>query len=227
MRFFISFLSTVIFGTFLVGSEKMEFHSQANQDEFVCTILYDLLGKQDAGTYLEVGAGEPVYNNNTYVLEKNCGWQGVSIDISEGLMSRWYAARGNSLLSTDAIELDYLSVLEGFPNVIDYLSLDIDGYYDIVLRKVLLSKRKFKVITIEHDFYRFGDIYRSKEREILSAHGYYLLCADVSHNECAFEDWWIHPDFFPFELFQQLKSLNLEGKDCKEVMHNIKTITSN
>jgi hypothetical protein len=225
-RLLIIFLNLVILGTSLDASEKITFHSQAKQDEFVCTILYNLLGKQDSGYYLEIGAGEPIDMNNTYALEKDCGWQGLSIDISDHLMPRWHAERSNPFLLKDATQLDYCSVLEGFPQVIDYLSLDIDGDYDTVLRKVMQSNHIFKVITIEHDAYRYGDSYRNKERKILAALGYYLLCADVSHNGYPFEDWWIHPDFFSSFLFQQLLSLNLQGKDCMEVMQSIKTLIS-
>lgn len=224
MRFLTVFLSIVILGTSLDASEEIMFRSQANQDEFVYTILYDLLGKQDSGYYLEVGAGDPIHSNNTYVLEKNCGWQGLSIDIADHLTPRWSTERSNPFLLKDATQLDYCSVLEEFPQVIDYLSLDIDGQYDTVLQKVMQSNHTFKIVTIEHDAYRFGDIYRNKEREILTALGYHLLCADVSHNGYPFEDWWIHPDFFSPFLFQQLRSLNLQGKDCVEVMQNIKTL---
>lgn len=227
MRFLTVFLSVTILGASLHASEEMVFHSQARQDEFVYTVLYDLLGKQDAGYYLEIGAGEPIYINNTYFLEKNCGWQGLSIDISDELMSRWYAVRSNSLLSKDATQLDYCSILEGFPRVIDYLSLDIDDYYDTVLKKVMHSNHIFKIITIEHDAYRYGDFYRTKEREILTALGYDLLCADVSNSGLAFEDWWIYPDFFPSDLLQQLKLINLQGKDSMEIVQNIKMLISN
>ena len=78
MRFLTILLSVTILGASLNASEQVAFHSQARQDEFVYTILYNLLGKQDAGYYLEIGAGEPIHINNTYVLEKNCGWQGLS-----------------------------------------------------------------------------------------------------------------------------------------------------
>ena len=226
MRFLTPFLSAVILGTSLDASEEITFRSQANQDEFVYTMLYKLVGKQDVGYYLEIGAGEPIYINNTYVLEKECGWQGLSIDISDSFISGWAAERKNPLISEDAIRMDYCSILEGFPQVIDYLSLDVDGYYDTVLRRVLLSNRIFKIITIEHDAYRYGDLYRAVEREILTEQGYHLLCADVSYNGCAFEDWWIHADFFSPLFLQQLASLNLQGKDCMEVVRNVKTLTS-
>ena len=47
--------------------KKMHFHGQASQDEFVYTLLYALLGKEDKGYYLEIGAGHPTIINNSYV----------------------------------------------------------------------------------------------------------------------------------------------------------------
>jgi hypothetical protein len=206
----------------LDATEEIKFHSQACQDEFVYTMLYVLINKQDPGYYLEIGAGDPININNTYVFEKTCGWQGLSIDIADHLGPRWHAMRRNPLLLTDATQLDYSSVLETFPQVIDYLSLDIDCYYDLALKKILRSNRIFKIITIEHDAYRFGDIFRSRERSILREHGYHLLCADVSLGGSFFEDWWIHPSFFAPSLLQQLSSLNLHSTDCVEILKRIK-----
>ena len=204
--------------------EEGEFYSQVNQDKFVYSILYGLLDKQDKGYYLEIGAGEPIHINNSYFFEKNLQWDGVSIDISDELAERWYATRKNLLLSEDATKSNYSAVLKTFPRVIDYLSLDIDGYYDVVLEKLVCSNHIFKVITIEHDFYRYGDLYRQKERKILTGLGYYLLCSDVSDNGCAFEDWWIHPDFFPSSILSQLTSLDLRAKNYTEIMQVIRTV---
>lgn len=201
-----------------------EFYSQVNQDKFVYSILYGLLDKQDKGYYLEIGAGEPIYINNSYYFEKNLQWDGVSIDISNNLAERWYAARKNLLLSEDATQSNYSAILNTFPQVIDYLSLDVDGYYDVVLEKLMESDHVFKVITIEHDFYRYGDLFRQKERKILTGLGYYLLCSDVSNDGCAFEDWWIHPDFFPSSILSKLTSLDLQAKHYSEIMQVIGTV---
>lgn len=220
------FISLLLIGNPLSASEEVKFNSQACQDEFVYTILYKLLNKQDSGYYLEIGAGDPISINNTYVLEKNYGWMGMSIDILEPLSLQWNRLRKNPLLISDATQLDYSTLLRKFPKVIDYLSLDIDTQYDTVLKKVISSNHIFKVITIEHDAYRYGTIYRNKEREILTACGYHLLCGDISKNRCAFEDWWVHPDFIPPILLQQLKSLDLHHKDASEVIRNLKTFIS-
>ena len=128
------------------------------------------------------------------------------------------------MLVEDATQSNYSAILKTFPQVIDYLSLDIDGYYDVVLEKLVSTGHVFKVITIEHDFYRYGDLYRQNERTILTGLGYYLLCSDVSSGGLAFEDWWIHPNFFPSSIFSKLISLDLQARNYTEIMQVIRTV---
>ena len=62
------------------GSEQIhKNYSQANQDMFVLMMLD---GKRN-GTFLEIGAHEPINISNTYLLEKDFDWNGISIDIVE------------------------------------------------------------------------------------------------------------------------------------------------
>lgn len=208
--------------------DQIHSHSQASQDRFVEFILYELLGKQDNGYYLEVGASHPIELNNTYFFEKKYGWNGVSIDIDAAYKNMWPSIRENPLLIEDATKSDYRSILKPFPHVIDYLSLDIDSNYDIVLQKIFLNDYIFKVITIEHDFYKFGDKFRKNEREILSSLGYYLLCPDVSiffnGKEYIFEDWWVHPTAFPPDVFSKLISLDLKAKNNDQLIKIIRVI---
>jgi hypothetical protein len=124
------------------------------------------------------------------------------------------------------MQSDYGSILKPFPHVIDYLSLDIDASYDILLQRIPFKDYIFKIITIEHDFYRFGEEFRAEERRIFAALGYHLLCPDVSvffnGMNCVFEDWWVHSSVFPPEVFSMLKALDLKEKDHKQL---IKTLT--
>lgn len=105
-------------------------------------------------------------------------------------------------------------------------SLDVDSYYDVVLEQIPFNDYIFKVITIEHDFYRFGDIYRKKERDILISFGYYLLCPVVLHSAVgSFEDWWIHPSAFTASTLQALLSLDLTTKDHQQIIETIKRLS--
>jgi len=205
--------------------QTMPYYSQASQDRFVYVMLYELLGKSDEGYYLEIGAGHPSDGNNSYILEKILGWKGVSIDISDEYQKVWSYTRANPLVIEDATQSNYLYLLRSFPQSIDYLSLDIDSSYDIVLQKIPFHEHIFKIITIEHDFYRYGELYRKEEREILSSLGYYLLCPDVSvffnGADSVFEDWWIHPSAFSDDMISALTSLNLKGKDHSAVINLI------
>ncbi len=209
----------------VIPMDEMHFFSQASQDKFVYSMLYGLLGKQDQGFYLEIGAGEPIHINNSYFFEKNLHWNGVSIDISDNLAPRWYDVRKNLLLTENALKSDYASILRSFPKIIDYLSLDVDEHYSDVLKKIPFSDHIFKIITIEHDFYRYGDLYRQQERQILMAFGYHLLCSDVSDNGLSFEDWWIHPSFFSSSELAKLESFDLKTKDHRQLIRTIQTIT--
>lgn len=223
MRFLTVLLHLTILGISINASEDLVSHSQASQDKFVHTLLYKLLGKQDIGYYVEIGASEPITYNNTFSLEKDYGWHGLSIDISSEFKNKWQEIRKNPLIIADATQLNFSSILDEFPKLVDYLSLDIDGHYDTVLKRVIGSNHIFKIITIEHDAYRYGDVYRNEERKILSTLGYYLLCADVSNQGYAFEDWWIHPDYFPRDIFEQLTSLDLNKLEHVNLMNNIKS----
>jgi hypothetical protein len=200
-------------------------NSQASQDQFVYVLLYELLGKQGDGYYLEIGSGHPQEHNNSYVFEKTFGWKGTSLDIAD-TKKLWHSVRQNSLLIQDATKADYQSILKTFPKVIDYLSLDIDDKYDAVLQRIPLKDYIFKVITIEHDSYRLGNALKEKERSILASLGYYLLCPDVSliynGKELVFEDWWIHPSAFPADVFSKLVSLDLKAKNHDQIIKIIK-----
>lgn len=196
-------------------AEETQYFSQAGQDRFVEA----LCGHGEGGFYLEIGSADPALNNNSLFFEKTAHWKGVSIDINIAHQKKWQQERKNPLVIGDATVLDYVQVLKGFPPVIDYLSLDIDEAYDQVLEQIPLDRYQFKVITIEHDAYRFGDQYRSKEREILKKHGYHLLCADVhSPRDFQFEDWWVHPSAFPKSLIEQLEKLPLNDQGYEKII---------
>jgi hypothetical protein len=206
----------------LIRLDTETYYSQAEQDKFTYLILYGLLGKQDDGYYLEIGAGDPVTLNNTYFFERNHLWKGISIDHSRYSTRRWNLIRTNPLLIEDATKSDYKEILQSFPKVIDYLSLDIDAFYPEVLKRIPFGDYLFKIITIEHDFYLHGDIWRKEEREILDSLGYQLLCSDVSGKWGSFEDWWIHPSFFSPSELALLISLDLKMRDFRELIQLLK-----
>jgi FkbM family methyltransferase len=165
-------------------------------------------GKKE-GTYLEVGAGYPKKGNNTFLLEKEFDWKGISVDINPKSKELFDKNRKNKCICTDAVKMDYNQVLEEHykSKKIDYLQLDCDPAnitYDI-LQKIPFDSYKFGVITYEHDYYNDETgSYREKSRVFLKGKGYKLICGNISplKDKYPFEDWWIHPDLIDYKIWK-------------------------
>ena len=184
-------------------------YSQIYQDMFILSILN---GKKN-GTFLEIGGADPFKGNNTALLEKTFGWNGVSIEYDEKFIQNYRNNRSASLLRDNALTIDYERLLEeNFEgNVIDYLQLDIEpakNTYECMLR-IPFDQYKFAVITYEHDYY--VDVtrsYREKSREFLRSKGYLLVVNDLSPDgKSNFEDWWVHPEVVDLCVVEKMKSM--------------------
>ena len=186
-----------------------QFYSDAKQDQFAANILKF---KRD-GYCVDIGSCHSVISNNSYYFQ-GLDWSSISIEIERGY-NESYSTRTNGVhLNKNALEVNYKETFEEyeFPKSIDYLSLDIDTLSLDVLKILPLDEYRFKVITIEHDAYVFGDEYRDPQRNILTSHGYLLVCSNVyveqpgyEGKECPFEDWWIDPSEFDSDLIEKIK----------------------
>jgi hypothetical protein len=179
------------------GSEKIERnYSEAYQDMFVLSALN---GKRN-GTYLEIGAGNTFYGNNTALLETEFGWSGVSVDFNESFVRAHHKERKNPCVLRDATTIDYSKFLKshGFDTSIDYLQIDCDPPEVSlrILQNIPFEEYRFATITFEHDFYtNENDEVRSKSRKLLESYGYKLIVGNVSpRKNKPYEDWWIHPE---------------------------------
>lgn len=204
------------------GSESIDTnYSEAYQDMFVLSMLN---GKKD-GTYVEIGAGDPFYGNNTALLEQ-LGWTGVGIDLDPNFVEAHSQQRKNPCILRDATLIDYERFLtaQGFGEVIDYLQIDVDPA-DVslkVLMTIPFEKRKFRVITFEHDHYTNpkSDV-REKARKYLNAYGYQLVVGNVSPDENRpYEDWFVHPDLV--DSFEQMIDNERNVIMAKTYMENSK-----
>lgn len=119
--------------------------SHISQDMFVLTALN---GKKN-GTYLEIGGNHPIELNNTYLLETVFNWTGVSIEIINNFVAYHNQIRKNPAYQGDALEIDYINLLQQFklPSIIDYLSMDIDPPINTfsAFKKLPHDKVKFRV----------------------------------------------------------------------------------
>jgi FkbM family methyltransferase len=209
------------------GSEKItQNYSQIYQDIFVLSLLN---GKRE-GTFVEIGGAGPHQGNNTYLLEKDFAWKGISVEYDENQVKEYLAVRPTVVYHADALTLDYETIIKNVlkTDVVDYLQLDIEpaGNTYECLRRIPFDKIKFRVITYEHDYYAdMTRSYRDKSREYLKSKGYVLVANDLSPDGvCTFEDWWVHPDLVSHDILFQMRDIdpNNVAKDATQYMFSFK-----
>jgi tetratricopeptide (TPR) repeat protein len=195
-------------------------YSQVLQDIFVLSMLD---GKQN-GRYLEIGSGDPIHLNNSFLLESQFNWTGVGVEYNQELADK-HSSRTNKVLCKNALDINYSELLETIAqnNIVDYLQLDCEPSnvtYEI-MTKIPFHNFKFRVITYEHDHYiDISRTYRNKSREFLQQQGYLLVVNDVSpEGSCTFEDWWVHPQLVDSTILAKMLDNNLAKiKNIKEYM---------
>lgn len=176
-------------------------HSQAGQDRFALEVL----GCPVKGTFLDIGANNPIDINNTYMLEQG-GWRGLLIDNSDESARACMKVRKSPFLLLDAAgDVNWYHTLEGLGRTIDYLSLDVDEVTLQVLKKLPLDSFRFRALTIEHDAYRFGEERRAEMIAILKTYGYDVLCADVCDHGMSFEIWAVDPKLVDMKLAERFR----------------------
>jgi len=188
---------------------KFKSNSRENQDLFVLSVL----DKKQNGTYLEIGSAYPILDNNTYLLESEFGWKGISIDFNQNFVNEFNSIRKNKCTCADATMIDYDSLITNYyPSThIDYLQLDIDPPNNTfkVLQNINFQKYSFSVITYEHDFYAGGVAEREESRKILEGYGYTMVLADVMHNGLVFEDWYINEKYMMSDTWKKFIGNNI------------------
>lgn len=194
-------------------------HSQSGQDVFAYYTC-----ETDQGTFLDIGAANPVAGNNSYALECK-GWSGITIDVSPEYAPKYVGVRKAPLQVMDMTKInwdDFIAKNPMLKNPVDYLSFDIDEASLIVLRTLPFDKLRFRAITIEHDAYRHGDKFRGEMRTILQGAGYQLLAADVIvyylwegspetvalNGYLPFEDWYVKPELVDMAKAEKFRSSN-------------------
>jgi len=198
-----------------VGAEEIEHsYSQAYQDMFVLSMLDGKLN----GTYLELGACFPRCCSNTYILEKQFAWTGVSFEIDEERTNYFNEQRDNVCIAADATTYDYSSL--NLPEQVDYAQFDCDPA-DVTLKclkQVLLSNHRFSVITFETDVYANGTSVQREQQEILNSLGYQLVAMNIKCEGAIFEDWWVDPTVVPEERWKPFVSHASFGIDARDVI---------
>jgi len=171
--------------------------SQSGQDQFA----YNISGSN--GTYLEIGAHDPVINSNTFNLEVKCNWKGISVEYDKSFKMSWddNKLRKNNVVWDDAFNINYSSLIKqrDLPNRLNYLSCDIEPAENTfnVLKKVISSELSFDFISFEHDKYSIGNKYEDLSIEYLKNYNYKVAVKDVySRNKRykIYETWFVNND---------------------------------
>lgn len=199
-----------------------ENYSEAYQDIFVLSML----GGKTSGYYVEIGAGDPFYGNNTYLLENKFNWSGVSLDINQDLVDCHNQNRKHTCILKDATIIDYEKFLDviDFPKNIDYLQIDCDPpetSYRILLT-IPFDVYKFAVITYEHDYYcDDSKSFREKSRKYLESYGYIRVVSNVSIDDNRpYEDWWVHPDLVDEKMIKKMSHEETEILKAEDYILN-------
>lgn len=176
-------------------------------------MVLDVLEYKKNGFYVELGGFHSTEGSNTYHLEQDFDWQGVSFEIVDERREEFINNRKNPCFA-NALEFDYIAYFEDnhFPKQIDYLQVDIDAGYDRAMRPhgnhyttllglitLPLTQYRFSVITFEHDanmyFRNIG--MRDAQREILDALGYTLVTREIH------EDWWVDSTIISPDVYRK------------------------
>lgn len=157
------------------------------QDKFV---VETLKSKTD-GTFLDIGCHHYQEISNTYFLEKELNWRGIGIDNDHNYKQEWDIHRKNSVfICQNALTIDYDILLKQYnmPNVIDYLTIDLEPPQLAfnALQKVFETDFIFNVVTFETDAYRQLET-RDISRELFKSRGY-IFIKEVSQQD----DFYIH-----------------------------------
>ena len=200
------------------GSQDIENnYSQAFQDIFVLSMLS---GKKN-GTYVEIGGDHPLVINNSYLLESEFGWRGISFEIIQTAVNFYNSLRKNPCLCEDATTADYKKIFEDnhLPKQIDYLQVDIEPAQQTLnaLLQLPHDDYRFSVITYESDIYRDGPDCQEEAMKFLESHGYELVVRNVANEGNPYEDWYVDPQIVDAEIiskFKQVGRLSKEAINC-------------
>lgn len=172
-------------------------YSQVGQDVFAL----NLFGKN--GTYLEIGAFQPILDSNTYLLEVKNNWKGLSIELRESLKPKWKGCkeRINPVYFQDALKFDYkLKIIENnLPLHMNYFSCDIDPAKNTfaALKRVIDQGMSFDYISFEHDDYLNEESYHKIACDYLIPKGYKVAIENIfpkNKTNKIFETWFINKD---------------------------------
>ena len=197
-------------------SETSNLTSTAQNYHDVFALLCSDLKK--TGLFIDVGCSTPDHCSNVVVLLNN-GWSGVGFDLKPTLDACWLPYPNMQAHCLEMVK-DWEvanSIIEKMPPIVDYLNVDLDGFpAQYVIEKINLKSRKYRCMTIEHDAYRFGNVFKDAQRNVLLNNGYEIVITTAA------EDWYVYPSLIEPEYYSLLKSIPSQMIYDRNI-HDIKT----
>lgn len=185
-------------------------YSQASQDDFVDMVLEG----QTKGYYVDVGGAcdDHTQGSNSLMFEQR-GWNGLVVDNDPHRMVGRKCSFANTFIgdgSNNTKKLGDILKENNVPELVDYLSIDIEGQDFNALKSFIESGYSFKVATIEHNLYSRNpgvDQLKADIFNILAANGYVRVVDNAGdkatlknlHAGWAFEDWYINPKYVNYQ----------------------------
>jgi len=196
----------------------MKYYSQSNQDKWV----NEFFRSKNAGYFVDVGAYDGIQTSNTYFFEKFLNWSGICIEANSTVFNKLVNNRNSKNIELAVTDYTGECNFSGFevnkngqlvkcdtlynilkdndcPKVIDYLSLDIEGYEYIVLKDFNFGEYHINTITVEHNLYSDGPDRKEKIYNLLSTKGFIRVVEDAPcldnnpqwYNK-PYEDWYVN-----------------------------------
>lgn len=196
------------------------YYSQSNQDKWVC----EFLNFKKNGFYLDIGAYDGIQTSNTFVLEKDFQWNGICVEANPIIFNK--LCNNRKSINLNLAVLDYEgycgfredsvccesvgntigcdtlnNILEKnkAPNIIDYMSIDIEGSEFNALKNFDFKKWQINLITIEHNLYLNGDFDKNRLFKLLSENNFErvvedAVCLDTNPSvyQKPYEDWYVN-----------------------------------
>jgi hypothetical protein len=150
------------------------------------------------GFVIDIGCRNKAGSNSLLFLEK--GWICRGADISN-YTNEWQDYPGFFYQVDVSLKQNIDILFKNIPNIIEFLSIDVDDASLQVLLNIDFIKFKFKCICIEHDYYLHGEKLRAPQREILEKNGYNRVI------QTAAEDWWVHNDLIDQDIIKILEKI--------------------
>lgn len=171
------------------------------------------------GTFVDLGCSVPDNISNVALL-LDLGWSGVGFDMDSRVPDIWGDYLFMKAYNVDVMQsMSYINaIISKISSDIDYLNLDLDGYASqYAIEKLDFKSKRYKCMTVEHDEYRFGNVYKDAQRKVLLDAGYEIVVETLA------EDWYVDPLLIDPKFYVRLKQL---PKDYVLDMNNMHILVS-